>query len=118
MAVFQSWDREKTPRKKGGKVFISVSHRGAVECHEGWLSGKDARRARAQDEGGEHEKTPSKPSRPELTGPMQNHVDLHCHAAARAAMLDGPGVALRLMGATHHRFGPVAGSPRAAAYRQ
>ncbi|OBP72245.1 chromosome partitioning protein ParB [Mesorhizobium loti] len=94
---FQSWDHEKTPRKRGGKVFISVSHRGAVECHEGWLSRKEARRARAQGEGGEPDETPAKPSRPELTLPMQNYVDLHRHGAVRSAMLDHPCVALRLM---------------------
>ncbi|WP_292425868.1 ParB/RepB/Spo0J family partition protein [Mesorhizobium sp.] len=37
---FHSWDHEKTPKKKGGKVVITVSHRGEVECHEGWLSRK------------------------------------------------------------------------------
>ncbi|RWD48625.1 MAG: ParB/RepB/Spo0J family partition protein [Mesorhizobium sp.] len=94
---FHSWDHEKTPKKKGGKVFITVSHRGEVECHEGWLSHKEARRARAKGEGGEEAETPAKPSRPELTGPMQNYVDLHRHAAVRAAMLDHPGVALRMM---------------------
>ncbi|GLS32437.1 chromosome partitioning protein, ParB family [Mesorhizobium albiziae] len=95
--LFHSWDHEKTPKKKGGKVFITVSHRGEVEFHEGWMSRKEARRARAKDEGGEQAETPAKFSRPEVTGPMQNYVDLHRHAAARAAMLDHPGVALRLM---------------------
>ncbi|WP_245307049.1 ParB/RepB/Spo0J family partition protein [Mesorhizobium sp. SEMIA 3007] len=70
---FQSWDYEKTPRKKGGKVFISVSHRGALD------------------------EIPARPSLPELTGPMQNYVDLHRHGAVRTAMLDHPCVALRLM---------------------
>lgn len=95
---FHSWDHEKTPKKQGGKVVITVSHRGEVECHEGWLSRKEARRTRAaHDEGGEQEEAPAKSSRPELTGPMQNYVDLHRHAAVRAAMLGHPGVALRLM---------------------
>ncbi|WP_353642523.1 ParB/RepB/Spo0J family partition protein [Mesorhizobium sp. WSM2239] len=94
---FHSWDHEKTPKKKGGKVFITVSHRGEVECHEGWLSRKEARRARAKGEGGGEAETAAKPSRPELSGPMQNYVDLHRHAAVRTAMLDHPGVALRLM---------------------
>lgn len=69
-----------------------VSRRGRVS--EGWLSRKQARRAR---EGGEQEETAAKPPRPELTGPMQNYVDLHRHAAVRAAMLDHPAVALRLV---------------------
>ncbi|MER9598173.1 ParB/RepB/Spo0J family partition protein [Mesorhizobium sp. M0244] len=91
---FHPWDYEKTPKKNGGKVFIAVTYRGEVECHEGWLSHKEARRAR---EGGEQEETAAKPPRPELTGPMQNYVDLHRHAAVRAAMLDHPAVALRLV---------------------
>ncbi|MER9057993.1 ParB/RepB/Spo0J family partition protein [Mesorhizobium sp. M0910] len=91
---FHAWDHEKTPKKKGGKVVITVSHRGEVQCHEGWLSHKQARHAR---EGGEQEETAAKPPRPELTGPMQNYVDLHRHAAVRAAMLDHPAVALRLV---------------------
>lgn len=94
---FYAWEHEKTPKKKGGKVFIAVSQRGEVEFHEGWLTRKEARRASANDDGGEQEETPAKASRPELTGPMQNYVDLHRHAAVRAVMLDHPGVALRLM---------------------
>ncbi|TGV79823.1 chromosome partitioning protein ParB, partial [Mesorhizobium sp. M00.F.Ca.ET.158.01.1.1] len=39
----------------------------------------------------------AKPSRPELSGPMQNYVDLHRHAAVRLSLLDHSGVALRLM---------------------
>lgn len=91
---FHAWDHEKTPKKKGGKIVITVSHRGEVECHEGWLSRKEARRAR---EGGEQEETAAKLPRPEVTGPMQNYIDLHRHAAVRAAMLDHPAVALRLV---------------------
>ncbi|MCA0049247.1 ParB/RepB/Spo0J family partition protein [Mesorhizobium sp. B283B1A] len=93
---FHAWDHEKTPKKKGGKVFISVSHRGEVGCHEGWLSRKEACRARDQSEAAVAE-TPDKPSRPELTGPMQNYVDLHRHAIVRLALLDRPAAALRLM---------------------
>src|SRR3546814_13165538 len=38
---FHSWEYEKTPKTKGGKVFIAISHRGEVETHEGWLSAKE-----------------------------------------------------------------------------
>ncbi|RUX01688.1 chromosome partitioning protein ParB, partial [Mesorhizobium sp. M2A.F.Ca.ET.037.01.1.1] len=94
---FHSWDYEKTPKKKGGKVLITVSQRGEVEAHEGYLSRKEARRARSNGETGEGGKQPANPSRPELSGPMQNYVDLHRHAAVRTALLDHPGTALRLM---------------------
>ncbi|WP_246094026.1 ParB N-terminal domain-containing protein [Mesorhizobium sp. 10.2.3] len=93
---FQSWDHKRRRGRRAARS-SSVSHRGAVECHEGWLSRKEARRARAQGERGAHEEIPARPSRPELTGPMQNYVDLHRHGAVRTAMLDHPGVALRLM---------------------
>ncbi|MDX8515175.1 ParB/RepB/Spo0J family partition protein [Mesorhizobium captivum] len=94
---FHSWDYEKTPKKKGGKVIITVSQRGEVECHEGYLSRKEARRVRAEGDFGEEAEPRAKPSRPELSGPMQNYVDLHRHAAVRASLLDHPGIALRLM---------------------
>jgi ParB family chromosome partitioning protein len=42
-------------------------------------------------------KTGAKPVRPELSAPLQNYVDLHRHAAVRTALLDHPGVTLRLM---------------------
>ena len=93
---FHSYDHEKAPKKKGGKVIITVSQRGEVEFHEGWLSRKEARCLRL-DEHGEQVEIPVKVSRPELTGPMQNYVDLHRHAAVRAALFDHPDIALRLM---------------------
>lgn len=96
-AYFYEWEHEKTPKKKDGKVIITVSQRGEVEFHEGWLTRKEARRARSNDEEGEQDETPVKASRPELTGPMQNYVDLHRHAAVRAVMMDHPCVVLRLM---------------------
>ncbi|MER8501610.1 ParB/RepB/Spo0J family partition protein [Mesorhizobium sp. M1142] len=45
---FHPWDHEKTPKKKGGKVVITVSHRGEVGCHEaGCHTRKPAAPARA-----------------------------------------------------------------------
>ncbi|MDE2166268.1 MAG: ParB/RepB/Spo0J family partition protein [Alphaproteobacteria bacterium] len=93
---FQSWEHEKTPKKKGGKVFIAVSHRGEVEIHEGWLTRKDARRARSKDDL-DTDATPPKTARPEVTSALQTYIDLHRHAAVRAAVAEHPGVAPRLM---------------------
>jgi ParB family chromosome partitioning protein len=39
----------------------------------------------------------AKTARPEMTATMQTYLDLHRHAAVRAALLTAPGVALRLM---------------------
>ena len=94
---FLTWEHEKTTKKKGGKVFITVSHRGEVEVHEGWLTRKEATRARKAERGEGEVDGATKSSRPEVTSALQTYVDLHRHAAARAALLDHSGVALRLM---------------------
>ena len=93
---FRSWEYEKTPKGKGGKVFVTVSHRGEVETHEGYLSRKEARRTR-RDDPTDGDVAAAKPSRPEVTSGMQNYIDLHRHAAVRVALLEHPGTALRLM---------------------
>ncbi|MAM38976.1 MAG: chromosome partitioning protein ParB [Sphingobium sp.] len=97
---FRNWEHERTPKEKGGKVFISIRHNGEVEIHDGWLSGKDAKKARAATAKvgtAEADRQAARDARSETTGPLQTYIDLHRHAAARAALLDYPAVALRLM---------------------
>src|SRR5579883_3474433 len=94
---FNSWEHEKTPKKKGGKVFIAVSHRAEVEIHEGWLSRKEARRREAADTAEAENAEPTKAPRPAMTKSMQNYLELHRHAVARVALLANPGTALRLL---------------------
>lgn len=94
---FQSWEHEKTPKKKGGKVFIAVSHRGEVEIFEGYLSRADARRRINNATAEEDACEPVRPSRPAMTKSMQNYLELHRHAVVRAALLAQPATALRLM---------------------
>jgi ParB family chromosome partitioning protein len=96
---FCDWEHEKTPKKKGGKVFITVSHRGEVECHEGWRSRQEARRTRSggNETGNESGAAPIKSARPEVTSALNTYIDLHRHTAVRAALLTHPGAALRLM---------------------
>jgi len=91
---FQSWDYEKRPKKKGGRVYIDVRSTGEVTFHEGYVSRRQAARERRGEDSGSPE---AKPQRPEITAAMQTYVDLHRHAAARAALANHPGVALRLM---------------------
>ena len=93
---FQSWEHEKASKAKGGKVYIAVSHRGEVAFHEGFVSRREAEKARRAARG-ESEVEPVKPSRPEVSSAMQTYVDLHRHAAVRATLTDHPGAALRLM---------------------
>lgn len=91
---FQHWEYEKAPKRKGGRVYIDVRASGEIVFHEGYLSRKEAKRlARGEQPTSEQPKV----VRPEITGPMQTYIDLHRHAAVRAALLSRPKVALRLM---------------------
>jgi ParB family chromosome partitioning protein len=95
-AYFHSWEYEKTAKKKGGRVYIEVTQRGEVMFHEGYLSRKEAARAkRAHDPKKDGQRATA--DHPEVSSVMQNYLDLHRHAAVRARLLDETGVALRLM---------------------
>lgn len=105
-AYFNTWEHEKTPKRKGGRVYIDVNGKGEVTFHEGYLTRKEARRQSAgSSEGGEAAKQPA-PARPELTSTLTGYVDLHRHAAVRAELASHPSVALRVMVAH-----AIAGSP-------
>ncbi len=90
---FHGWEYEKAAKRKGGRVYVDVRSNGEVSFHEGYLTRKEARRV----ERGEAPDTAAKPNRPEVSGPMQCYIDLHRHAALRAAMTAHPDIALRLM---------------------
>ena len=92
-SYFNSWEHERCPKKKGGKVFVTVSHRGEVVFHEGYITTKEARQ-RAKGEAGADT---AKPVRPEVSATLANYIDLHRHAAVRASLLSEPGIALRMM---------------------
>lgn len=97
-ARFISWEHEKTTKKKGGKVFISISARGEVEMHEGWLSTKEAKHARQAAQNGAGVELPStRAERPEVTSVLQNYINLHRLTAVRLELLNHPGIALRLI---------------------
>src|SRR3546814_8677198 len=80
-------------RSKGGRVYIDVCDNGEVRTHEGYVTSKEAKRL----ERGEAIDTGPKVPRPEVSSTMQTYIDLHRHAAARAALTRHPKVALRLM---------------------
>lgn len=90
---FHSWEHEKAPKRKGGRVYIDVRGNGEVTFHEGYVTRSEARRI----ERGEAVGTGHKPPRPEVTSTMQTYIDLHRHAATRAAMTGHPALALRLL---------------------
>jgi len=99
---FRSWEFRQAPKRKGGRVYIEVRDTGEIDNHTGYVSAKEAARL----EKGEKIDTTPKAARPELTARTQTYIDLHRHAAVRAALTGHPAVALRLMVAH-----VVAGSP-------
>lgn len=97
---FHAWEYERMAKSKGGKVFVAVHRSGEVEFHEGYLSAKEAKKARAAEaraSRGEGDHSAAETERPETTSGLQRYIDLHRHAAVRAVLLDHPRVALRLM---------------------
>ncbi|WP_299918444.1 ParB/RepB/Spo0J family partition protein [uncultured Roseobacter sp.] len=98
---FARWDHVKATKKEGGKVFIEVRNSGEVTVHEGYITETEHRRRLKQAAGKGEAATPT--VKPELTGPAQNYVELHRHAAVRAALLSAQQVALRL--AVAHMIG-------------
>ena len=93
---FDQWAHEKTPKKKGGKVFIAISQRGEVEVHEGWLTRKEARKNAAKGPANGSAKT-GPAVRPAMTQAMENYLELHRHAAVRLALIAAPSVAWRAL---------------------
>jgi ParB family chromosome partitioning protein len=88
-AFFSKWDYDPATKKDGGEAFIEVRHSGEVATHKGYAPRKKATAKRDQTNAG----------RPECSAPMENYVDLHRHAAARATMLGHRQIALRLLAA-------------------
>ena len=93
---FATWEHVRTPKKKGGKVFIAVSQHGDVEFHEGWLLAKEARRNAKREVSGDSRKG-GEDTHPPMSKGLQNYLELHRHAVARLALLTHPGTALRLL---------------------
>ncbi len=88
---FDQWAHEKIAKKDGGKVFVTVSHRGEVEFFYGWLPRQevkkkpDAKAARKDED------------RPQMTQAMQNYLELHRHAEVRRRLIDFPDFAIRVL---------------------
>jgi len=91
---FHEWDYKTAKRKDGGKVYVSITHKGEVTFHEGFITQSEAKRRSKQTAGNEGLETTAE--RPELTKAMQNYLDLHRHSAVRTELLNHSGIALRL----------------------
>ncbi len=97
---FDYWNFAKAGKKAGGRVYITVANSGEVTFHEGYLTHREAAKAKA---GGKRKasdtaeaKAPAKAKSP-ITSGMRNYLDLHRHAAVRLALIANPNAALRLL---------------------
>lgn len=90
---FHSYDFAATPKRKGGRVYVTIAQNGEVAFHEGYLTEREAKRIAK----GEALEAQSKQARPEITAAMTSYIDLHRHAAVRSALAANTGVALRVM---------------------
>jgi ParB family transcriptional regulator, chromosome partitioning protein len=93
---FISWQHSETSKRKGGRVYVTISRQGEVEFHEGYLTEKEAKRVAQAGAKGEASGLP-KVVRPEITSAMTTYIDLHRHAAVRSALATQPSLALRVM---------------------
>nr|WP_315457103.1 ParB/RepB/Spo0J family partition protein [uncultured Sphingorhabdus sp.] len=82
-----------TPKRKGGRVYVTFAHNGEVAFHEGYLTEREAKRIAK----GEAPEGQTSTTRPEITAAMTSYIDLHRHAAVRSALAANSGVALRVM---------------------
>jgi ParB family transcriptional regulator, chromosome partitioning protein len=94
---FSSWEYEKTPKRKGGRVYIQTRENGEVVFHEGYLTAKEGSAKRKNEASGDSGGAAMKTARPELTSALTSYVDLHRHAAVRTELAGKPHVALCVM---------------------
>jgi ParB family chromosome partitioning protein len=90
---FHRYEFAATPKRKGGRVYVTFAHNGEVQFHEGYLTERESRRIAK----GETSDAPGKQTRPETTAAMTDYIDLHRHAAVRSALAADSGTALRVM---------------------
>jgi ParB family chromosome partitioning protein len=97
---FYPYEHDRVGKAEGGRVYIQVSGKGEVTIHEGWLTRKEAKRARAAAERAARSasgEAPPSTVRSEITSAQQTYIDLHRHAAVRMDLVNNPGAALRLL---------------------
>jgi ParB family transcriptional regulator, chromosome partitioning protein len=90
---FHRYEFAATPKRKGGRVYVTIAHNGEVQFHEGYLTEREAKRIAK----GEAPEGQTKATRPEITAAMTSYIDLHRHTAVRSALAANTGVALRVM---------------------
>ncbi|MFM9827266.1 MAG: ParB/RepB/Spo0J family partition protein [Sphingomonas sp.] len=94
---FHRYEFAATPKRKGGRVYVTIAHNGEVAFHEGFLTEREAKRLAKDGAKGEAPEGQTNTTRPEITAAMTSYIDLHRHAAVRSALAANTGVALRVL---------------------
>lgn len=94
---FHRYEFAATPKRKGGRVYVTIAHNGEVAFHEGYLTEREAKRLAKDGAKGDTPEGATKTTRPEITAAMNQYIDLHRHAAVRSALAADTGTALRVM---------------------
>ncbi|MEP7351577.1 MAG: chromosome partitioning protein ParB, partial [Sphingorhabdus sp.] len=94
---FHRYEFAATPKRKGGRVYVTIAHNGEVAFHEGYLTEREAKRLAKGGAKGDTPDTATKTTRPEITAAMNQYIDLHRHSAVRSALAADTGTALRVM---------------------
>ena len=94
---FDRYEHGKRTMEQGGKIYIQVGHDGTVTPYIGYLPRADIKKIDAilgKETDGKPKSSAN--TKPEMSGPLQDYVALHRHAAIRATLLEHPKIALRL----------------------
>jgi ParB family chromosome partitioning protein len=94
---FHRYEFAATPKRKGGRVYVTIAHNGEVAFHEGYLTEREAKRLARDGAKGDTPDSATKTTRPEITAAMNQYIDLHRHSAVRSALAADTGTALRVM---------------------
>lgn len=94
---FEYWNLAKAGKKAGGRVYIAVAKSGEVTFHEGYLTHKEAAKAKGKHKADTAEAKPAAKPKAPITSGMRNYLDLHRHSAVRLALIANPNAALRLL---------------------
>ena len=93
---FSEWDYEKTGKKNGGRVFVTIHYNGEATFHEGYVTRREARTKERRANGKVAADASNKSAKPEITKAMQTYLELYRHALVRADLLKHPAIAMRL----------------------
>jgi len=94
---FPTYCHVRHPKEQGGRVYIETHDSGEVLFHEGYITDAEAQKIRnALKSGASETGEASKTSKPEMSGPMSDYMNLHRHSIARAELIKRPDLALRL----------------------